>query len=172
MLHRICSLQDYLPSCWHVSTRPNSYMRFDWSVTDHVIWKYKKKNKDRKIAHAILQYFHISCKIRLLSDMTTRGLLFLIPCSHTVLFMHNYISVTSLFGGFLSRLGLRRGVVSSTLCFVEYVFKWSILIVHHHHVQKYSHQHLVLHEFIPFLWLLIVLCVVSIFVLCRLPLYT
>jgi hypothetical protein len=32
MLHRICSLQDYLPSCWHVSTRPNSYVRFDWSV--------------------------------------------------------------------------------------------------------------------------------------------
>jgi hypothetical protein len=32
MFHRICSLQDYLPSCWHVSTRPNSYMRFDWSV--------------------------------------------------------------------------------------------------------------------------------------------
>ena len=32
MLHRICSLQDYLPSCWHVSTRPNSYVRFDWLV--------------------------------------------------------------------------------------------------------------------------------------------
>jgi hypothetical protein len=51
-----------------------------------------------------------------------RGLLFLIRCSHTVLFMHNYISVTSLFGGFLSRLGLRRGVVSGTLCFGEQVF--------------------------------------------------
>jgi hypothetical protein len=32
MLHRICRLQDYLPSCWHVITRPNSYVRFDWSV--------------------------------------------------------------------------------------------------------------------------------------------
>jgi hypothetical protein len=29
MHHRICSLHDYLPSCWHVGTGPNSYVRFD-----------------------------------------------------------------------------------------------------------------------------------------------
>ena len=32
MLHRICSLRKCRPSCLHVSTGPNSYVRFDWSV--------------------------------------------------------------------------------------------------------------------------------------------
>ena len=32
MLHRICSTRLCPPSCLHVSTRPNSYVRFDWLV--------------------------------------------------------------------------------------------------------------------------------------------